>query len=632
MYRAVGGRHLLLICTVLAFGTGFALAQGIVSVPTALVQYPDLIVHNAKIVSMDDVSPTGPPGTIVQAMAIREDRILFLGTDSETLALAGPQTRQSDFRGRTVIPGMIDTHIHLHDGYLNQWLRDNPEVMQRYMKQFNVSGTTSEDLLRGIELAIKEGMGSVPIDNWAYIDLRGRSGNDDVVDLGTVLVKENRLTRAWLDDIAPVRPVFVAIEGYRTMNTAARDDYMQMYGVEPTPENEVATMENPRVDRTLISERFFRVRVPLMADIIENGLQHFAAMGFTGFSSHITSPPVHDAYMKLAREERMPVRFGWSHRYCQVMAVDIGGCFFRLGDNAGMGNKYFWNVGVTLGGIDSDAPVICSTNQAAPEVKALEKCYIEPGGPYYEAVYTALRSHLRYVINHVNGDKGMDHFMDIVERVMQEDPSMTLEHVRSMRFTADHCGMYPRKEQIERMERLGMMFSCAAKELNATHGYAIGKIYGEQYANRVGPTRSMLEGGLMVGNEGSGDGMSEVNPTAFSRFYPFMTRERSDGVTLAAEEAVNRVQLMKMSTSYAAHFMLKEDDLGTLEPGKFADFIVLNKDYFTIPEEEIPSVYPLMVVRGGDTTVLREEYAQELGLEAVGPQLTFSWEDTYAQP
>ena len=111
-----------------------------------------------------------------------------------------------------------------------------------------------------------------------------------------------------------------------------------------------------------------------------------------------------------------------------------------------------------------------------------------------------------------------------------------------------------------------------------------------------------------------------------------MTRERSDGVTLAAEEAVNRVQLMKMSTSYAAHFVLKEDDLGTLEPGKFADFIVLNKDYFTIPEEEIPSVYPLMVVRGGDTTVLREEYAQELGLEAVGPQLTFSWEDTYAQP
>jgi predicted amidohydrolase YtcJ len=613
-------------------GTGLVRAQERVNVPATLVQYPDLIAHNAKIVTMDDLSPTGPPGTIVQAMAIRGDRIVSVGTNAEILALAGPQTRKLDLKGRTVVPGMIDTHIHLHDGYLNQWVREHPDVMERYMKQFNISGGTREDLLRGIELAVKEGMASAPIDRWAYINLRGRSGGDDVVDLGTVLLKENRLTREWLDQIAPVRPVFVGIEGYRTMNTAAKDDYMKMYGVEPTEENEAGTMENPRVDRTLISERFFRIRVPLMADIIENGLRHFAAMGFTGFSSHITSPPVHDAYMKLAREERMPVRFGWSHRYCQVMAVDIGGCFFRLGDNAGMGNKYFWNVGVTLGGIDSDAPVICSTNAAAADVKALEKCYIEPGGAYYDAVYTALRSHLRYVINHANGDKGIDHFMDIIERVMSEDPSMTLDQVRSMRFTADHCGMYPRNEQIARMAKLGMMFSCAAKELNATHGYAIGKIYGEQYANRVGPIRSMLEGGLMVGNEGSGDGMSAVNPTAFSRFYPYITRKRSDGVTLAAEEAVNRVQLMKMSTSYAAHFVLKEKDMGTLESGKVADFVVLNKDYFTIPQDQLPSVYPLMVVMGGSTTVLREEYAKELGLEAVGPQLKFSWEDTYSQP
>ena len=120
--------------------------------------------------------------------------------------------------------------------------------------------------------------------------------------------------------------------------------------------------------------------------------------------------------------------------------------------------------------------------------------------------------------------------------------------------------------------------------------------------------------------------MDDVNRTTFARWFPYITRKRSDGAVLAAEEAINRVQLLKMSTSYAAYYVLKEKELGTLEPGKFADFIVYNKDYFTVPENEIPTVFPLMVVVGGKTIVLREEYAKELGTQPVGPQLKFSWE------
>ena len=123
-----------------------------------------------------------------------------------------------------------------------------------------------------------------------------------------------------------------------------------------------------------------------------------------------------------------------------------------------------------------------------------------------------------------------------------------------------------------------------------------------------------------------GRGSSNVNSTNFSRWFPYIDRKRSDGVVLAAEEAINRVQLLKMNTSMAAYYVLKEKELGTLEPGKFGDFIVYNKDYFTIPQEDIPSVYPLMVVVGGKTIVLREEYASVIGLPAVGPQLEFEWE------
>ena len=601
-------------------------AQDTVNVAAKLVHYPDLIVHNGKIVTMDDLDPFRPPGNIFQAMAIREDLIQFLGTDAEILSLAGPQTRKIDLGGRTMVPGLIDTHNHLHNGFVSRWANDNPREVFTIMREFTVSGKTSyEQITKGIEVIIKERMVGAPEGQWAYIDLGGRGPS--AAGLGVMYLRTNQMTRGKLDEWAPTQPVMLEDSSNYLMNTAARNDFMEMFSVEATDHNEQAAMVNPRVDRNLLAERYFRTRVPKLADIIENGLKHFAAMGFTGYSSHIVGLPIHDAFMILAREGRMPVRFGWAHRACQNMVVDIPTCFSRLGDMAGMGDKYFWNVGVTLGALDLDVPVACTTMEAIdPRFKAMEQCWAEPGGPYYDAIYTAVKSRLRYVINHNNGDKGLDQFMDILDRVMAEDPSLDLEYMRSRRFTSDHCPFYPTLEQMPRMKKFNMQFSCAANELSSDHGYSIGKIYSEKYANRVGPINTMFKHGIMASNEGGGNGMSEINRTTFARWYPYLDRKRSDGAILAAEEAINRVQLLKMSTFMAAYYVLKEKELGTLEPGKFADFIVYNKDYFTVPQEEIPSVYPLMVVVGGKTIVLREEYAGELGLQPVGPQLKFSWE------
>ena len=87
--------------------------------------------------------------------------------------------------------------------------------------------------------------------------------------------------------------------------------------------------------------------------------------------------------------------------------------------------------------------------------------------------------------------------------------------------------------------------------------------------------------------------------------------------------------VMKMATVWASYYVLKEEELGTLEPGKFADFVVFNKDYFTVPLEELPSVYPLMTVLGGEIVVLREEFARELGVSPIGHQINFKFEPDY---
>ena len=619
------GDCLVLVLAALAFACTPARGQQLVQAPAELVQYPDLILHNAKIVSMDDPQFNTSAGRVYQAMSVLGDRIQFLGTNAQILAYAGPRTRSVDLKGRTVVPGLIDTHNHLHDIYIGEWARQHPQEILNFRQRFTVSGRSFDELTAGIGVLLKDHIPQMKPGQWMTIELPGPKKHG----IGEEYLSEQHLTRAQLDRMAPTTPVYIESEGAFLMNTAGRDAFLELFHVPPTDANEARALTTPQFSRALLTETYFRQRVPLMADILEDGLRHFSALGFTTFSSHSTGFPIHDGYLMLSRQDRLPVRYAFTHRFCQMTSADIAGCFFRLGDAAGLGNDTMWNIGVTLGGLDTDPPNFCSTMEAPPEIKKLELCRTMPGTHYYESIYTALRSRLRYVVNHVKGDKSLDIFMDIVEKVMADDPSITLDYIRSLRITSDHCGFYPRAEQIPRMARLGMAFSCGPSQIEDMGAYL--RIYGERYADRIAPVRSMISGGLMVANEGGGNGMEAAVPTAFARYYPFITRQRSDGHLVAPQEAVDRVTLLKMSTVWAAPYLLREKQIGTLEPGKLADFVVLDKDYFTIPEQDIPSVVPLMTVMGGKIQVLREELATQLGVPPQGPQLHFRF-DVPARP
>ncbi len=100
-------RQVLAFCLLPLLSGVLARAQQAGSIPPELVNYPDFIIYNAKIATMDDPALDNSPGRTVQAMAIRSDRIQFLGTNDEMLRFAGPGTRKIDMNGRTVIPGII---------------------------------------------------------------------------------------------------------------------------------------------------------------------------------------------------------------------------------------------------------------------------------------------------------------------------------------------------------------------------------------------------------------------------------------------------------------------------------------------------------------------------------------------
>ena len=212
--------------------------------------------------------------------------------------------------------------------------------------------------------------------------------------------------------------------------------------------------------------------------------------------------------------------------------------------------------------------------------------------------------------------------MDVVERVIESNPGITLEYIQSRRLTADHCGFYPNQGQLARIKKLGIVLSCDPNFLNRSYPWL--SVYGMDKANRIGPIKSLLNAGIMPTAEAEMPVESGTGPTYFAVQSKFLNRKNSRGDLVAPEEAVDRVSLMKMMTTWASFYVIREDQIGSLEPGKLADFVVLNKDYFTIPEGDIPTVFPLMVVLGGKTTVLRKELADEWNSQPVGPQM--NWE------
>jgi predicted amidohydrolase YtcJ len=411
------------------------------------------------------------------------------------------------------------------------------------------------------------------------------------------------------------------------MNTAARDDFLRYYAVEPTDENEEKIL-NPQVGRALISERYFDQHLSELADIIEDHLRHQVAGGFTTYSSHIVGLRFMPAFRILDEQGRMPMRLGFSHRYCQQVEPDNAGCFLRLGDWAGLGSKYFWNVGLTLGGIDSGPPGFCTTMEGPQKYKSQEICNIKPGNVYYDAIKTAIAARYRYVVNHDYGDKSLDQVLDIVDEVMKSNPDITLDFIRSKRMSSDHCGFYPRKEQLPRLKELGWILSCGAQYINRSEPWL--EIYGSRYAERIVPVKSSLDAGVMVvGELSSLDYSGGEGPTAAAYLHQLINRTNARGKVVAPEQAVDRATVMKMITTWASIYLLREKEIGSLEPGKLADFVVFNKDWFTVPDREFPTVEPLMVVLGGKVASLRNEYANEAGMAAVGPQLKFTHKFEY---
>jgi predicted amidohydrolase YtcJ len=201
----------------------------------------------------------------------------------------------------------------------------------------------------------------------------------------------------------------------------------------------------------------------------------------------------------------------------------------------------------------------------------------------------------------------------MLDEAMQEG-GYSLEYMRNLRTTLEHVillGTIP--DLMEGIKKYGIMLNVSTDFMpDVTENI---RDYGEQLRELAMPVKTYLNMGIRVTSDSNaGDIWTPIYSLVtrkFPKFDPFRpeTQFSESAAVLLPEEAIDRVTALKMFSTWASEYMLAEDTIGTLEPGKYADFTVLDKDFFTIPIEEVRGLKAVMTGLSGKIVYDRNQGA-----------------------
>ena len=573
----------------------------------AKAPYAETVIVNGRVITADSDDPENI--TMAEAIAIQGDRIMAVGSNEEIRKLVADWTEVIDAKGNSVIPGLIDTHNHIYETSTGfPWVvRTLPELLEIVLR------ADSEAALADVtHKAVAARATQVAEGEW--IRIRANPAGVAVKTFGRAI------TRDTLDQVAPNNPVFVSTRGGSVLNTRAIESVEGHYGNE-LPEG--YWMRGKDVGWSGEYTDFSRcIGLDMISAKPENFdtyirgyfevMQANAQIGVTTHKSHLQCEAGFSASAHLARNHMMPIRLAWGHRWMQPFSPHIAETYRRIGDWTGYGSDYMWSIGSSVGGIDAGGVGWCTSIPADDGIKAREQCPPEPEGLDIDAIQAintvsnrARRTeHLETLADlaaegritgipgwHVAGDGALELLFQTYLATGMSD-----EKIRTLRIESDHCHGVT-QEQVQLAARLNHTFSCDATD---TPTRVLKEGYGEEYLTVNAPVASMLKAGarVVISEFGIQGGLRD---SPFEDGVMWLTR-KIDGETWGVpEEAVpDRLTLMLMMTRWGAYPLWRENDLGSIEPGKLADIVILNGDYMAGPVEDLDKLTSVLTLIGGE--------------------------------
>lgn len=550
------------------------------------VQIADVIYYNGKVITVWDAHP------VVEAVAIRGNKFLQVGSDAEVLKFSGPTTLKVDLKGACVVPGLLDSHTHP----ISAALSEQHEVLPPM------------NSIAEIQAYLRQRLKSVPPDRLILVP-----------KIFSPRLKERRYpTRLELDAVAADRPIMVD-NGYASVLNSFLLEKLNINRDTPQPANGKIVMDNDGVPTGLILGapqllRQLRRNQPASRADMEWALKKMQeSYNRTGITSTIDrgqSAAGFRIYQDLRRKGELTVRSYVTYQFNgQGTPKQLREEMERIPFVTGWGDDWL-RVGslkiVMDGGILTGTAYLREPYGTHTQVYGYED-------PSYRGVLSVPRENVFEIARvaaelgwqmtaHVTGGGALDVLLDAYEA------AGSAQSISERRFTVTH-GNFPNQQAIARSKKLGVVFDCQPA-WEHLYGEGIKDVFGPDRLKDFLPLRSLFDAGVVVA--GGSDHMIRFDPReSINPYHPFygmwmaITRQTIDGTVLNPEQQITRAEALRMWTLNGAYLSFDEKVKGSIEPGKLADMVVITKDYLSCPLDEIKNIEPLLTIVDGKVVYRR---------------------------